>query len=102
MPEAPLQALPPPSKAFSWSTKSAPAPSDAGGKGRHGLTHQPKQHRTSFTQLIRNAVLAARNDAAPQTVGLSGRVYRGLAWGFMSVEHPLRKAFIRVVEWRPK
>ena len=56
--------------------------------------------RLSFTQMVRNAVLAARKDAAPQKVAPSGRVYRGLAWGIMQVDHPVRALFIRLVEWR--
>ena len=59
----------------------------------------PQERRLSFTQMVRNAVLAARKDAAPQKAAPSGRVYRGMAWGFMQVDHPVRALFIRLVEW---
>ena len=60
---------------------------------------RPRERRLSFTQMVRNAVLAARKDAAPQKAAPSGRVYRGMAWGFMQVDHPVRALFIRLVEW---
>ena len=60
---------------------------------------RPRERRLSFTQMVRNAVLAARKDSAPQKAAPSGRVYRGMAWGCMQVDHPVRALFIRLVEW---
>ena len=58
-----------------------------------------RKKEQSFTALIRSAAMAARKDSAPQKVAPSGRVYRGLAWGIMQVDHPLRALFINLVEW---
>ena len=54
--------------------------------------------RRSFRQLMMAAL--SHNDTAPQFQGVSGRVYRGYAFGGVTVENPLRAAFISIVEWR--
>ena len=53
--------------------------------------------RRSFRQLMMAAL--SHNDTAPQFQGVSGRVYRGYAFGGVTVENPLRAAFISIVEW---
>ena len=54
--------------------------------------------RVSFRQLMKSAL--NHKDTAPQFQGVSGRVYRGFAFGAVTVDNPLRAAFISIVEWR--
>ena len=56
--------------------------------------------RKSFHKLMK-ATLKHKDDA-PQFQGVSGRVYRGFAFGAVTVNNPLRAAFIRIVEWRAR
>ena len=91
-----------PQKSFTWRRFVTPSEPEEGGKWKRGIRSPNTGRRLSFSQLIRNAVLAARKDSAPQFVGPSRRVYRGMSWGLMSVDHPVRKTFITIVEWQPR
>eukprot|EP00964_Phaeocystis_antarctica_P124082 scaffold87773_cov60-Phaeocystis_antarctica.AAC.1 len=97
---------PPRERVAVWTFWLAQRPRRCSGGGPQGCAPDGQammgshHRRLSFTQMVRNAVLAARKDAAPQKVAPSGRVYRGVAWGLMQVNHPVRALFIRLVEWR--